>query len=245
MDGYSPVIEVFVTNLGKYAGGDPCGEWLTLPTTTEDVQKLLARIGVDGVRYEEISITDYETTVPGLCDKLGEHENLDELNYLAEQLSELSHPLLGDSLIVQFTAAVEHSGASSAKDLINIIRNLDDYIHHPDVDDYEALGLYLVNECCALDIPDNIEPYFDYEAYGESCAINAGGRFTSKGYVERGQCDIAERYSGRDDIPDEYRVFAYPPLEKSIKKTLASYTQEADETPAADQHHTQPDYADR
>ena len=51
--------EAYVTNLGKYNEGRLVGEFLKFPTTTEEVQALLKRIGIDGVRYEEIFITDY------------------------------------------------------------------------------------------------------------------------------------------------------------------------------------------
>ena len=74
-------ITAFVTNLGKYNEGALVGEWLPLPTTTEKVQACLKRIGIDGVRYEEYFITDYETSIDGLYDHLPEYANLDELNY--------------------------------------------------------------------------------------------------------------------------------------------------------------------
>ena len=57
----SALIEAYVTNLGKYAEyGVEAGETLKFPATTEEVQALLKRIGVDGVRYEEIFITAFD-----------------------------------------------------------------------------------------------------------------------------------------------------------------------------------------
>lgn len=51
------LFEAYVTNAGKYADyGVQVGEPLKFPTTTEEVQALLKRIGVDGVRYKEIFI---------------------------------------------------------------------------------------------------------------------------------------------------------------------------------------------
>ena len=45
------LFEAYITNLGKYNEGELVGETLKFPTTTEEVQALLKRIGVDGVRY--------------------------------------------------------------------------------------------------------------------------------------------------------------------------------------------------
>lgn len=51
------LLEAYITNLGKYAEGQLVGETLKFPTTAEEVQSLLKRIGVDGIRYEEIFIS--------------------------------------------------------------------------------------------------------------------------------------------------------------------------------------------
>ena len=57
--------EAFVTNLGKYNEGMLVGEWVKLPTTEEEMQKVFERIGIGkqdefGQPYEEWFITDYE-----------------------------------------------------------------------------------------------------------------------------------------------------------------------------------------
>ena len=44
-------IEAYVTNLGKYNEGELASEPLKFPTTTEEVQALLKRIGVDNIQY--------------------------------------------------------------------------------------------------------------------------------------------------------------------------------------------------
>lgn len=53
------LFEAYIANLGKYNEGELVGETLKFPTTTEEVQALLKRIGVDGVRYEEFFIEQY------------------------------------------------------------------------------------------------------------------------------------------------------------------------------------------
>ena len=67
------LLEAYITNLGKYAEGQLVGETLKFPTTAEEVQSLLKRIGVDGIRYEEIFITSFDGDVLGLHEHLGEY----------------------------------------------------------------------------------------------------------------------------------------------------------------------------
>ena len=214
------MIEAFVTNLGKYNEGELCGEWFTFPATMEQVRELFVRIGVDGVVYEEFFITDYETEIDGLRDCFSEYESIDELNYLAELLDELS----GDEL-KKFNAAVELGDDSgSIKDLINLTQNLDCYDFIPGVDNEGDLGYCLIDDYGMLEIPDHISRYFDYEAYGRDYSINEGGAFTGGGYITRSYGRSIEHYDGREDIPEEYRIFSYPDTERmNMRERMAMY----------------------
>ena len=213
------VFEAYITNLGKYAEGQLVGETLKFPATTEEVQSLLKNIGVDGVRYEEFFITAFDGDVMGLYDYLTEYENLDELNHLAHLISEL------DSDEIETLEAVLNKGdhTSSVADIINLVHNLDCYELHPGVTDDETLGRIYVEDMELLDVPDNVLPYFDFEAYGRDMRINEGGHFAPTGYLTRSG-DFKEVYHGIEDIPAEHRIFAYPKL--NIREQMAAYREQ-------------------
>ena len=201
----------FITNLGKYNEGDLVGEWVMFPTTPEEMQKVFERIGIGqkddfGQPYEEWFITDYDCYVDGLYDKLGEYENLDELNYLASKLDEMSQ---GE--YEQFQAAMEigdHSG--SLQEIINLTENLDCYDIYPDIHDHDDLGRYYIEELDAMQVPEHLRNYIDYEAYGRDVALEEGGEFTDFGYVRDTGDRFDEVYDGdRDSIPEEYRVMTF------------------------------------
>ena len=211
------LFEAYVTNLGKYNEGELVGEYLKFPTTPEEVQALLKRIGVDGVRYEEIFITDFDGYVLGLYDHLGEYENLDELNHLACLLSELDQ-----SDLEKFEAVIdsgEHT--SSVANLINLTQNLDCFEFYSDVHSDEELGRMYVLEFGGVEVPEHLIDYIDYEAYGRDVRINEGGHFAPGGYVFDNGSRFIEHYSGRKDIPDEHKVFSIPKL--NIREQMAAY----------------------
>lgn len=215
-----PVIKLCITNLGLYLEDTRYG-FLSLPTDQETVQALLARIKVDGERYGEIEITDVESPVSGLSRCVGAWDSVDELNYLAVLVSEMD---AGER--EKFEAAIvsgEHTG--SIKDLINLSQNLDCYEYLPGVEDDAGLGEYLVHELDALRVPEHIKPYLDFEYFGRDTRLEDGGVFTGRGYVASDQRGFVERYEGLGDIPEEYRVFSYPPKEslRSIMETLRKY----------------------
>ena len=226
------LFEAYITNLGKYNEGELVGETLKFPTTTEEVQGLLKRIGVDGVRYEEFFITSFDGDVLGLYDYLGEYENLeyenlDELNHLACLLSELDQ---GD--LEKFEAVID-SGEHTSRvaDLINLTQNLDCFEFYPGVEDDETLGRIYVEDMEAIDIPDHLLPYFDYEAYGRDVfdyeaygrdvRINEDGHFAPGGYVLNNGGKFIEHYHGIEDIPAEHKVFAFPQL--SVREQMVAY----------------------
>lgn len=221
------MLEAFVTNLGRYNEGCLDGEYLKLPATTEDVQALLKRIHVDGVLYEEIFITDYETDIPGLYDCLGEYESIDELNYLASMLDDMEE-WEGE----KFAAAVELGGhTGSVGELINLAQNLDCFEFYPGIADEDDLGRFYIEEMCAMEIPAHLQNYIDYEAYGRDINLEENGLFTDGGYIVENGDSFIEHYNGRDDLPEEYRIFAYPEPEKSIRDTLKKYQQMIDAAP--------------
>ena len=211
----------FITNLGKYNEGELVGEWVKFPTTAEEMKEVFKRIGIGqrddfGQPYEEWFITDYDCYVDGLYDKLGEYENLDELNYLASKLDEMS-----DSEYAQFQAGMEmgdHCG--SLQEIINLTENLDCYEVYPHIEDYDDLGRYYIEELEVMQVPEHLQNYIDYEAYGRDVAMDENGSFTDQGYVRDTGDRFCEYYDGeRGSIPDEYRVMTFqddlPEEEKS------------------------------
>ena len=211
----------FITNLGKYNEGALVGEWVQFPTTAEELKKAFERIGIGakddfGQTYEEWFITDYDCYVDGLYDLSGEYANLDELNYLASKLDDMSQ-----DEYERFQAAMEigdHTG--SIQELINLTENLDCYDIYSDIHDNDDLGRYYIEELDAMQVPEHLRNYIDYEAYGRDVALEENSTFTDQGYVRDTGDSFHEYYDGeRGSIPDEYRVMTFqddlPEEEKS------------------------------
>lgn len=201
--------EAYITNFGKYNEGELVGEWVKFPTTHEAIQQVLERIGIDGMRYEEWSITDYDCHVDNIYNVLGEYESLDELNYLANVIDGMDQWDLE-----RFQAAIDFGEyTNSVQDLINLAQNLDCYDVYPDVENHEDLGRYWVEDAGVYD-RDSLgvfANYIDYEAFGRDIAMDECGNFTEHGYVTNGKDTFVEHYDGKpENIPEEYLVMANP-----------------------------------
>ncbi len=225
--------EAFITNLGKYNEGELIGEWVKFPTTPEELQNVFERIGIGakddfGNTYEEWFISDYDCYVDGLYEKLGEYANLDELNYLASKLDELNA-----NEYYHFQAAMEISDyTGSIKDLINLMDNLDKYDIYLGVENDEDLGRYYIEELGAMEVPEHLKSYIDYEAYGRDIALDEVGQYTSYGYVRDTLDTFVEYYDGDcENIPEEYKVTTFANDNKEERDTMdyESFKQEMTE----------------
>ena len=201
-----PILSGYLSNLGAYAGGRPAGEWVTFPTTAGHMKEVFDRIGIDVQNREAWHFTEFQSPIPHLAEKLGEHEHPDELNYLGKLLE-----MQFDDDREKFAAAIalgDH--ASSVEELINLAQNLDCYWIYPSVHNEEDYGHYLVDELEEPELPEEAKKYFMYEEYGRDAAINDGGLFTEQGYIYNNRNTFTRWYDGRD-VPEEYRVTPAPP----------------------------------
>ena len=88
------------------------------------------------------------------------------------------------------------------------------------IHDYDDLGRYYIEELDVMQVPEHLQNYIDYEAYGRDVALEENGTFTDQGYVWDTGSSFHEFYDGeRGSIPDEYRVMTFqddlPEEEKS------------------------------
>ena len=158
-------MRIFLTNLGKYNEGELVGEWVELPVSHEELQKVFERIGINE-EYEEYFITDYE------CDlyEVGEYENIDKLNDIAERIKELDEE---KSKVVR--ALIQKLDYNEAIEKVNN----GDYRIYYDCDDMADVAHQVAEECGYLDnVPDDVARYFDYESFGRDLGIEGSYIFT-------------------------------------------------------------------
>lgn len=207
-----------LTNWDLYQRGELRDISISFPTTREEVQKALKAIGVDGIRDRRVILTEYDSNLSGFCHCLTQYDSVDEVNYLAHLLSDLS-----ESEFATFQSVLEYGEHDQcAGDLINLALNLDCYELHPGVDTDEELGrIYAEFDEDIIEVPEALKNYFDYEAYGWDRRLNEGGCFVGGGYMTRYPSNFLEQYAGQEDLPPAYRVFAYPKL--NIKERMAAF----------------------
>lgn len=168
-------IKIFLTNLGKYNEGYLIGKWVKLPIPADKLKEVLDEIGINE-RYEEVFISDYETSFEGMRDVIGEYTSIKALNELAEEIEALS-----EDEEEKLAAILECEYCRSVEDVREMISHLDDYDLIEGIDDDEQLGYYYAEEVGCIDIPNHLKSYFDHEAYGRDIRLEGNITYTSCG----------------------------------------------------------------
>lgn len=168
------IINIFLTNLGKYNEGYLIGEWMSLPVTKEEISEVIKRIGINE-QYEEWFITDYECDVSGI--EINMYDSIYRLNEIAEALHELEETdrkvvsaLLEDGYTFDGAIAQLHNG---------------DYRIYYDCQDMDDVAHIVIEECGYLnDVSEIVADYFDYSAFGRDLEIEGKFYYVDGDYIE-------------------------------------------------------------
>ena len=205
------MINVALTNLGKYNEGELIYDWLTLPATEEEISETLKRIGINE-EYEEYFITDWECEIEGI--KIGEYSNLETLNEMAEKLDECSNLEIVEALMEAFGYDVEEA-----------IDKVDDSFYlnlekNTLMSDEENLAYTYIESIGDLEcaVGDRISYYFDYEAFGRDL------RFDLDYMLEDYEEEEKEKIENLSDsaLADWY-IDGFGDIEELGKETLERY----------------------
>jgi antirestriction protein len=170
------MIELCLTNLGKYNEGELVYTRLVLPATTEEIETAYDKIGVaDNTMYEEAFISDYETDINGLS--ISEYASIDDLNELAEELENFD-----EYELEAFGAMLEYGLATD--EALQKVQDNEYRLYDGSYSMAEVAELYADETGLLSSLPDDMRMYFDFEAFGRDMDINGHFIETDSGIVE-------------------------------------------------------------
>ena len=157
-------MRVYVANLGKYNEGELVGAWFEPPI---DYDEMAERIGLNS-RYEE-----YAIHVSELPFDIDEYTSIEEVNRLCEMVSDLPE-------YIQDNLKELQGYFSSIEELCD---HQDDIIYYPGCEDMTGVARFMVEDG-ALEVPEHLLDYFDYEAYGRDLYLEGNFVITRDGVFE-------------------------------------------------------------
>ena len=166
-------IAVFLNTWRNYnENGAEGGFWVDLPCNLGEALERLAES--TGEEPEEMEVFINDTDIEGIALEVGENDNLEELNEIAEALDNL------DKYEIQALEAFLDNGDSYTEALENISNcNYTIYCNCNDMTDVAreyADGTGLLDS-----IPDHLQCYFDFEALGRDMGCTGNFYFNNYG----------------------------------------------------------------
>ena len=232
---------------GNSGNHEAKGVWLNFPATTETLTAALKKIGLSpNANEKQYSLDNFDAIYSEMNDMLKGTKTIDELNYLANRISELDDL---EDFVFQMT--LKAGICKNAKDAINITYNTEYYNAVTDMRNWENIGAYLAEQN-GLDISviGDLSDYIDYAGYAKNHLERNGGYFFEDVYLEVGLTNFTVKYDGKkENIPQEYRIEQATPIKKivsavipkskpkqSIKKQLAALRRNTKKTSHISKH---------
>ena len=165
-------------------------EYLYLPCEEKAIDKALARLGA-APENAKITLEDFSVNNPKWFERfkqIAADEGVYELNGLANAINSADTDLKKLWLVAEY-AEVEEAGQ-----LARLAENIGFFKIIEDVNDYEDVGRYIVdnNDCYVLHT--EFEDYFDFNGFGEHIAEEYSGKFVDGNFIYN------DTYTGLSEI---------------------------------------------
>lgn len=196
---------MLIDSRSRFETGQPGGEWLTLPATAEQLHDVMQRVGITADNPQDFFINGFETPMEAVTrltlDNL-QKSSIDELNYLAAELSQLA-----PDEVETLNAAGEVLGYwDDVHGLLEYAHNKEFHVLIPSVFSPAQLGEYYLNQSEMIQIPDEWTAAIDVEKLGQLAAEHEKGQFTKHGYI----VESGDEWEAVIDVPEQYRIMSYP-----------------------------------
>ena len=163
-------------------------EYVYLPDSDMAIDKALKRLGAESPDSCSIILSDFSTDHKKMFDLfksvLGS-EGIYEVNHLARAVNEFADI----QSLQKLSAVMEYADVSDAKSIAALAENLGAFGYAKEVEDYEDLGRWWIENHDELQLSMELEDYFDYDQYGEEIHREHSGEFLADGgyvYMECG-----------------------------------------------------------
>ena len=167
--------------------------WLYLPMVQEEIDRALLRGGITDLTDVRLRLEDSQ--LPNEVDVLldMEHENLSDLNALAQAADAIP----SDDM-KKLGAVVMLAEPKSAAQIKNLAESLDLFDFAPGAHTPQEYGKYMIQPSGRFEYDENLDAFYDYEKYGTERMNVEDGMFTDRGYIAyKGYTSMEEVMEGR------------------------------------------------
>lgn len=157
-------------------------QWLSLPCEKENLNDIAKDLGID--RIQDMVYYNFQSAIPAITEEsFGDMHRIDELNDLAQRLSELS-----DYDFVKLKAVMENEKICEISDTIECIEHLSEYDFDMLITNEGKFGRTYFAKNMLTNFDNSVLDKIDLYDFSEKILEQIGGKITSYGAISgRGQ----------------------------------------------------------
>ena len=164
-------------------------EYLYCPCEDESVEFALERLGADSVEQcgAEITCIPFGVKLGERVEGVLHNEGFHAFNAFCKRIEFLTTDEQD-----KLEAVVLYADATTSDELTRITDHLNDFVFAPGAQEYETLGRRWMEEKLGIDLPTELEDFFNYSGCGEYLAQESEGKFVDGiGFVGMEEdCDL-------------------------------------------------------
>ena len=164
-------------------------EYLYCPCEDESVEFALERLGVDDIAKcgAEITCIPFGVKLGERVEGVLHNEGFAAFNAFCKRIEFLTTDEQD-----KLEAVVLYAGATTSDELTRITDHLNDFVFAPGAQEYETLGRRWMEKKLGIDLPTELEDFFNYSGCGEYLAQESEGKFVDGiGFVGMEEdCDL-------------------------------------------------------
>ena len=171
-------------------------EYLYCPCENESVEFALERLGVDDIAKcgAEITCVPFGVKLGERVEGVLHNEGFHAFNAFCKRIEFLTTDEQD-----KLEAVVLYADATTSDELTRITNHLNDFVFAPGAQEYDTLGRRWMEKKLGIDLPTELEDFFNYSGCGEYLAQESEGKFVDGiGFV----C-MAEDCSLEDILPEQ------------------------------------------
>lgn len=203
-EGMNEPLSIQIRNRSEFENNIDSSVWLKLPAAAEQLQEAMQQVNITADNPQDFFINGFDTPIEAVSRLSLENvqaENLDELNYLAEQLMGLDK-----SELEKLDAAADAMAHwDDIHHLIEYTHNTDFFVHIPGVFNHVQLGEHYLNSEM-IQMPEEWIGAINIDMLGQLAAAHEKGTFTDKGYI----LESGDKWEPVTEVPEKYRIMSYP-----------------------------------
>ena len=163
---------------------DKLAQWISLPCDREQLDEFSKSFGTD--RIEDMVYYDFQSALPMITDEqFGDMDRINELNLLAEKLSELS-----DYDFIKLKAVMESQDFREISDAVECINCLDGYGFDVNVSHESVFGKEYLSRNLPTDFNLSVLEDIDLHDFGSKILKCKGAMLTSYGVIYGKNLDL-------------------------------------------------------